>query len=161
MLPRTVWKPEFHWLVTVSWSMRAPEELPLWPTSTFRRTRGGRGLIPGLASHPCLCDINNPGSETEIAPDYTASKGMESPTSLAGCCLIKRSRAKRVAPLASFEVPPRPGRTGCHLRIRILAMYVLLQTPGVETGDPAGRYCSERRGNLHAPGWLLIGRGSC
>ena len=42
--PRTVLKPQSHWLVTVSWSLRAPEELSLWPTSTFRRTRGGRGL---------------------------------------------------------------------------------------------------------------------
>ena len=39
-------------------------------------------------------------------------------------------------------------------------MYVLLQTPWDESGDPAGRYLPERRGNLHATGGLLIGPGS-
>ena len=100
-------------------------ELSLWPTSTFRRTRGGRLLIPGLGSPPYINDLNNTRTETEIARVYTASQGMEIPTSLAGCCLIKRSRAKRVAPLASFEVPPRPGRIGRHSRARNASMYVL------------------------------------
>ena len=103
----------------------APEELSLWPTSTFRRTRGGRGLITALRSHPYLCDLNNPGTDTEIARDYTASPGMQTPTPLAGCCLIKRSRAKRVTPLASFEVPPHPGRIGRHSRARNASMYVI------------------------------------
>ena len=124
--PRTVWNPESHWLVTVSWSLRAPEELPLWPTSTFRRTGGGRGLITALGSHPYLCDLNNPGTETEIGRVFTDSQGMVTPTPLTGCRLIKRSLAKRVTPLASFEVPPRPGRIGCHPRARNASMYVLL-----------------------------------
>ena len=91
-------------------------ELSLWPTSRFRRARGGRGLIPGLGSPPYIYDLNNTGTETEIARVYTASQGMEIPTSLAGCCLIKRSHAKRVTPLAGFEVPPRQGRIRCHPR---------------------------------------------
>ena len=33
-------------------------------------------------------------------------------------------------------------------------------TPVDKSGDPAGRYRPERRGNLHATGGLLIGRGS-
>ena len=33
-------------------------------------------------------------------------------------------------------------------------------TPSYKSGDPTGLYRSERRGNLHATGWLLIGRGS-
>ena len=103
-----------------------PGELTLWPTSRFRRTRGRRGLIPGLGSHPYLYALNNPGTEAEIAPDSTASQGMEIPTSLAGCGLIKRSRAKQITPLARFEVPPRPGRIGCHPRARNAFMYVIL-----------------------------------
>ena len=33
-------------------------------------------------------------------------------------------------------------------------------TPSDKSGDPTSRYHPERRGNLHATGWLLIGRGS-
>ena len=42
----------------------------------------------------------------------------------------------------------------------LLCMYYS-HTPSDKSGDLAGRYRSDRPGNLHATGWLLIGRGSC
>ena len=41
----------------------------------------------------------------------------------------------------------------------LLCMYYY-HTPSDKSGDSTGRYHPERRGNLHATGWLLIGRGS-
>ena len=55
---------------------------------------------------------------------------------------------------------PHPGRIKRHPRMNTPSMYVLLETPGDESGDPSHRYRSERRVNLHATGGLLVGRGS-
>ena len=55
---------------------------------------------------------------------------------------------------------PHPGRIKFHPRINNLSLFVLLETPGEENDDPAGRYRPERRRNLLATGGLLIGRFS-
>ena len=53
-----------------------------------------------------------------------------------------------------------PSLVGSEMCIRDRCMYYS-HTRSDKRGDPTGRYRSEIRGNLHATGWLLIGRGSC
>ena len=62
----------------------------------------------------------------------------------------------RVASRDNVEVPPHPGRIGSHPHIRNISMFLQLQQPGDDNGDPPGRYRPARCGNPNPTGWLLI-----
>ena len=54
-------------------------------------------------------------------------------------------RAARVPPRANTEVPPHPGRIRSHFRITKPSVYLQLEQPWDEKGDPSGRYGPARQ----------------
>ena len=75
-------------------------------------------------------------------------------------CGSWNQRAGRIARRANAAVPPHPGRTSSHLRVRTPSIYLQLQLPGDVNANPPGRYRPVRCENPSPTGRLVIGWGS-
>ena len=129
----------------------AREELSLWPTSRSRRTRGGRGLIPGLRKLSMSLRLRQPGRRDGDSPGVyrPAGYGKPNPTgwllSLKElACKESRATGQRRRPSAPWEdrvsspdkkscyvctIPKRPGT-------KAVISQVDTARTGVETSTP-------------------------
>ena len=114
---------------------------------------------PRMRNISIYVQLRQPGDENGDHPGRyrPAGCGNSNPT---GWLLIRwgswSQRAARVSSRVNVEVSPHPGRMRSRLRIRNPSIFLQLQQPGDENGDPPGRYRPARCGNPNATGWLLI-----
>ena len=81
--PRTIWKPQPHWLVTNWPGLMEPTRDESCPSGQCRvptAPRDGEFPSPGQKSFLHLYNFNNPRTKTEISRVYTAPHGVETPT---------------------------------------------------------------------------------
>ena len=81
--PRTIWKPQPHWLVTNWPGLMEPTRDESCPSGQCRvptAPRDGEFPSPGQKSFLHLYNFNNPRTKTEISRVYTAPHGVETLT---------------------------------------------------------------------------------
>ena len=135
----------------------ARRELPLWPTSTSRRTRGGQ-KYPSIS-----LQLHQTGDKNADPSGRYRSARCGHPNPISWLLIGWGSwsqPAARVASRDNVEVLPHPGRITFDLRMKNPSIHLQLRQAGNENGDPPVLHrpagCGKPQPHCMVADWLRL-----
>ena len=154
-----MWIPQPHWLAAFSWSLSPGRVTPPANIEVLPNPERAR-------SHPRIRKLSislrpqQPWSRDGDSPCLNRPAGYGNPNPAHWMLSDIEIPRTECWPTGQLRSPAAPGEDRLSSADKKSFYECTIRNPGDGSGDPAGRYRPERRGNLHASGWLLIGRGS-